>query len=138
MFVGLHLSADGVTFPSGATDYVYGGSVLYAGSGASPSQVVPITAAYIALCSQTDQVNTPVMFDAEISVSKVVLSHNKPVRSRAWLYNSAAAQSFTEYFYSGYSNVSVLNNAMSFAAFKLYPGTGSWAADTEITVEWVY
>lgn len=135
--VTLTYSHDGVTFATGASDYVIGGSALFTGTGTSPGKTVPAVTNALTITPTTDSASIALLFDTEIITSKLA-GHTFTMRSRAWGYNSAAANGYQDLFYSGYNNGGVnLGPATQMGAFRLNAGSVV-AADSYVTVDWIY
>ena len=132
----LRLSMDGSTYQSGASDYIYMGQALYTGSSGNPTKITPVTASFFPLGGYTDQTGTPIMFEIDLMVGKVV-GQGLAYRSRTWSYHSAATAGSQEYMYAGYSNGAWASPAQVMG-IQLTTSAADYAAGSYVNVQWMY
>lgn len=135
----MRASPDGTTFPQASGDYNYGGQIFYAGTGTpNPSKVVPgASSVWVVIGAGHDAANIPTIFDAEMNVAKTG-THLYNCRCRATSFHSAAANQILDTMYLGYTQHASFAAVDRLAAIQIFPFSGTFGADSQVVVDWIY
>jgi hypothetical protein len=132
----LRASADGTTFPAGATDYA-----VTAPYHASLPSAVFATVAYVqrdlmTLSLAGTNAAVPQLIDAYMALERKLTSEMFPARSYARSYDATSGSS-TGWFYS-WVREPTLGSALRIAALRFIPSAnGAWGNGSFIRVKWI-
>lgn len=135
-YIGLRVSADGTTFPAGASDYQFGGPTHQSGSAAYTSQP-PMAFHNIPLTQTGDNPSIVHSFTTEMDVVRPATSNVFSCRSYAKSLDSGGTTGWRTYHGFGYVVGTTLGSALALKSIRIFPSAGLFGPGSFIRVKWI-
>lgn len=132
---GVRVSADGVTYAAGASDYTFGGFVHNSGTLGSVTAAVLATTLW-PITGTHDNTSLPLRAVADINLTRPTATPSAfAIAARGSCYNNAATSQFVTTLYQGYTGVSVIGSVLRIGGLRLIIGSAGLAGSLD--VEWL-